>query len=188
MSWVEEYFAAWARHAQASDPVTGIASRASPRLLGSGHPLRGCPNSAGLQRPWRNRVSRHASFSKTRSASLTQTRSARRAKNETKDPLVVAPSVESRTDPLPRRKCGTDQLFRCLSLVGVPPSSASSPSQCETGKSARKGMHAASGTRQLTGITAGPGGKRSTHERCVTRVISAVALAVVRTSVLMTRS
>jgi len=31
MSWVEEYFAAWARHAQASDPITGMADRA--RLL-----------------------------------------------------------------------------------------------------------------------------------------------------------
>jgi hypothetical protein len=28
MSWVEEYFAAWARHAQASDPVSGMADRA----------------------------------------------------------------------------------------------------------------------------------------------------------------
>jgi len=31
MSWVEEYFTAWVRHAQASDPVTGMADRA--RLL-----------------------------------------------------------------------------------------------------------------------------------------------------------
>jgi ketosteroid isomerase-like protein len=31
MSWVEEYFAAWARHAQASDPTTGMADQA--RLL-----------------------------------------------------------------------------------------------------------------------------------------------------------
>ena len=28
MSWVEEYFAAWARHAQASDPITGTVERA----------------------------------------------------------------------------------------------------------------------------------------------------------------
>jgi steroid delta-isomerase-like uncharacterized protein len=31
MSWIDEYFAAWARHAQASDPVTGMADR--ERLL-----------------------------------------------------------------------------------------------------------------------------------------------------------
>ena len=31
MSWLDDYFAAWARHAQASDPVTGMADRA--RLL-----------------------------------------------------------------------------------------------------------------------------------------------------------
>ena len=31
MSWVEDYFAAWARHAQASDPVSGAADR--ERLL-----------------------------------------------------------------------------------------------------------------------------------------------------------
>ena len=28
MSWVEEYFAAWARHPQASDPISGMADRA----------------------------------------------------------------------------------------------------------------------------------------------------------------
>ena len=27
MSWVEDYFTAWARHAQASDPVNGLADR-----------------------------------------------------------------------------------------------------------------------------------------------------------------
>ena len=27
MGWIEEYFAAWARHAQASDPISGIADR-----------------------------------------------------------------------------------------------------------------------------------------------------------------
>ena len=27
MSWIEEYFTAWARHAQASDPISGIADR-----------------------------------------------------------------------------------------------------------------------------------------------------------------
>lgn len=27
MRWIEEYFAAWARHAQASDPIHGIADR-----------------------------------------------------------------------------------------------------------------------------------------------------------------
>ena len=32
MSWVEEYFAAWAQHARASDPINGIADRA--RMLG----------------------------------------------------------------------------------------------------------------------------------------------------------
>lgn len=31
MSWIDDYFAAWARHAQASDPVAGAADRA--RLL-----------------------------------------------------------------------------------------------------------------------------------------------------------
>ena len=31
MGWIDEYFAAWARHAQASDPVTGLADR--ERLL-----------------------------------------------------------------------------------------------------------------------------------------------------------
>ena len=31
MSWIEDYFAAWARHAQASDPIDGRADRA--RLL-----------------------------------------------------------------------------------------------------------------------------------------------------------
>jgi ketosteroid isomerase-like protein len=31
MRWVDEYFAAWARHAQASDPATGMSDRA--RLL-----------------------------------------------------------------------------------------------------------------------------------------------------------
>ncbi len=31
MSWVDDYFAAWARHAQASDPINGTADRA--RLL-----------------------------------------------------------------------------------------------------------------------------------------------------------
>ena len=28
MRWVDEYFSAWARHAQASDPTTGMADRA----------------------------------------------------------------------------------------------------------------------------------------------------------------
>ena len=27
MNWIEEYFDAWARHAQASDPISGIADR-----------------------------------------------------------------------------------------------------------------------------------------------------------------